>query len=47
MKYIAFRNLIGVTHTEDEAKALSGEYEYTDGPNDKGEMFQRPGKVRL
>jgi ubiquinol-cytochrome c reductase cytochrome c1 subunit len=45
MDYIHFRNLVGVTHTEAEAKELAGEYEYTDGPNDRGEMFTRPGKV--
>jgi cytochrome c1 len=45
MKYIAFRNLIGVTHTEEEVKALSSEYEYVDGPNDQGEMYTRSGKV--
>ena len=26
MRFIAFRNLIGVTHTEAEAKALAAEY---------------------
>ncbi|CAG8502710.1 17575_t:CDS:2 [Dentiscutata erythropus] len=41
---IAWRNLIGVSHTEDEVKAMAEEVEYTDGPNDEGEYFQRPGK---
>ncbi|KAK9674897.1 cytochrome c1 [Basidiobolus ranarum] len=41
---IAFRNLIDVSHTEDEVKALAEEIEVEDGPNDVGEMFQRPGK---
>lgn len=41
---IAFRNLVGVSHTEEEVKELAEEEEYTDGPNDDGEMFQRPGK---
>ncbi|KAJ3020960.1 cytochrome c1 [Thoreauomyces humboldtii] len=45
MEYIHYRNLVGVSHTSDEAKALAEEYEYTDGPNDQGEMFQRPGKL--
>jgi ubiquinol-cytochrome c reductase cytochrome c1 subunit len=31
MKYIAFRNLVGVTHTEAEAKKLAETYEITDG----------------
>ncbi|WOO84884.1 Cytochrome c1, heme protein, mitochondrial [Vanrija pseudolonga] len=42
---IAWRNLVGVSHTVDEAKALAEEVEYTDGPNDAGEMFERPGKL--
>ncbi|KAI9291487.1 hypothetical protein K502DRAFT_368409 [Neoconidiobolus thromboides FSU 785] len=42
---IAYRNLVGVSHTENEAKTLAEEQEYTDGPNDEGEMFQRPGKL--
>jgi ubiquinol-cytochrome c reductase cytochrome c1 subunit len=45
MNRIAFRNLIGVSHTEDEAKTLAEEFEFTDGPNDVGDMFERPGKV--
>lgn len=39
---IAWRNLVGVSHTVDEVKAMAEEVEYTDGPNDEGEMFQRP-----
>ena len=39
---IAWRNLVGVSHTVDEVKAMAEEIEYTDGPNDEGEMFQRP-----
>lgn len=42
---IAWRNLVGVSHTVDEVKEMAGEVEYEDGPNDQGEMFQRPGKL--
>ncbi|KAF8845174.1 cytochrome c1, component of the mitochondrial respiratory chain [Paxillus ammoniavirescens] len=42
---IAWRNLVGVSHTADEARVLAEEIEYTDGPDDNGEMFQRPGKL--
>ncbi|KAM9199618.1 cytochrome c1, heme protein, mitochondrial [Mergus octosetaceus] len=45
MEYLAFRNLIGVTHTEEEAKALAEEVEVLDGPDENGEMFMRPGKI--
>lgn len=42
---IAWRNLVGVSHTVDEVKEMAAEVEYEDGPNDQGEMFQRPGKL--
>lgn len=42
---IAYRNLVGVTHTEAEAKELAAEIEVLDGPDDEGEMFERPGKL--
>lgn len=42
---IAWRNLVAVSHTADEARVMAEEVEYTDGPNDQGEMFQRPGKL--
>lgn len=42
---IAWRNLIGVSHTEEEVKAMAEEVEYEDGPDENGEMFMRPGKV--
>jgi len=42
---IAWRNLVGSSHTVDEVKAMAEEVEYSDGPNDEGEMFQRPGKL--
>lgn len=42
---VAFRSLVGVTHTEEQAKKIAESYEVTDGPNDTGDMFQRPGKL--
>jgi len=42
---VAFRSLIGVTHTEEQLKKIAESYEITDGPNDIGEMFERPGKL--
>ncbi|KAI4902918.1 hypothetical protein NFI96_010943 [Prochilodus magdalenae] len=44
MEYLAFRNLVGVSHTEEEVKALAEEIEVVDGPDETGEMFTRPGK---
>jgi len=42
---IAWRNLVDVCLTEEEAKKLAAEVEYKDGPNQEGEMFDRPGKL--
>ncbi len=42
---ITFRNLVGVTHSEEEMKKVAESYEIEDGPNDQGEMFMRPGKL--
>jgi ubiquinol-cytochrome c reductase cytochrome b/c1 subunit len=48
LKYIAFRNLAqpgGPSFTEAQARALAAEYQIADGPDDTGEMFQRPGRL--
>jgi ubiquinol-cytochrome c reductase cytochrome c1 subunit len=41
---VALRTLQDLGFTEDEVKALSKEYPVMDGPDDEGEMFERPGK---
>ena len=43
LKYIAFRNLTDLGYNEDEVKGIASEYTITDGPDDEGEMFERPG----
>jgi ubiquinol-cytochrome c reductase cytochrome c1 subunit len=45
MRFLAFRNLVGVSHTEGEAKELAEEVQIPDGPNQDGDMFERPGKL--
>ncbi|KAG1660002.1 hypothetical protein FOA52_009822 [Chlamydomonas sp. UWO 241] len=45
MQYLHWRQLVGVAYTEDEAKALALETEVTDGPDDEGEMYTRPGRL--
>ncbi len=45
LKYVAFRNLVELGFTEDEAKAIAAAYEIEDGPNDDGDMFMRPGRL--
>lgn len=45
LQYVAYRQLVGVTHTEAEAKALAEEAQVRDGPDDMGEYYMRPGKL--
>lgn len=40
---VAFRSLSGLGFSEGEIKALAAGYTVKDGPNDQGEMFERPG----
>jgi ubiquinol-cytochrome c reductase cytochrome c1 subunit len=47
LELVAFRNLAdegGPLFSEEQAEAIAAEYEVTDGPNDSGDMFQRPGR---
>ena len=47
MNLLSYRNLAeqgGPEFTTEEVKAIALQYEVTDGPNNDGEMFQRPGK---
>lgn len=43
LRQIDFRHLAGIGYTEEQIKAFAAEAEVTDGPNDEGEMFTRPG----
>jgi ubiquinol-cytochrome c reductase cytochrome c1 subunit len=44
LKLVAYRDLDGIGLGGDEIKAVAATVQVTDGPNDQGEMFQRPGK---
>lgn len=44
MRFLYYRDLAALGFNEDEVKALAAGYEVTDGPNDQGEMFKRPGQ---
>jgi ubiquinol-cytochrome c reductase cytochrome c1 subunit len=44
LNLVAFRHLAGIGLGEDEIRAIAESVEVTDGPNDQGEMFQRPGR---
>lgn len=41
---VRYRNLADLGFSEDEVRAIAAQYEVTDGPNDNGEMFQRPAR---
>lgn len=40
---VAFRSLSGIGFPQAEIKAMAAEYTIKDGPNDDGDMFDRPG----
>jgi cytochrome c1 len=48
LKLLSFRDLAapgGPEFTPAQASAIAAEYQVPDGPNDQGEMFQRPGRL--
>lgn len=48
LSMIAFRNLAdagGPEFSVAQAQAVAAEYKIKDGPNDQGEMFERPGRL--
>ncbi|MGO9703515.1 MAG: cytochrome c1 [Xanthobacteraceae bacterium] len=48
LKLLAFRNLAdpgGPGFSEPQAATIAATFQVTAGPNDQGEMFQRPGKL--
>ena len=47
LSYVAFRNLSqpgGPEFSEAQVRALAAEYQIQDGPNEAGDMFERPGR---
>ena len=45
LNYLAFRNLRDLNLPDAEIEAIAAEYLVTDGPDLKGEMFERPAKL--
>jgi len=45
LKYMYYRHLVGVIFTEKQAKKECATITVVDGPDDKGEMFERPAKL--
>ena len=43
MKLLYYRDLLDIGFSEEEVKSIAAEYTVLDGPNDEGEMFDRPG----
>ena len=43
LHFVAFRNLGRAGLQRDQIKAFAAQSTVTDGPNDEGEMFDRPG----
>ena len=44
VEHLAYRDLTEIGYSEDEVKAMAAQAKVTDGPNDQGEMFERPGR---
>lgn len=44
VRLIAYRNLTEIGLTEEQVKKIAASKTVMDGPNDEGEMFERPGK---
>lgn len=44
LKLVAYRNLAEIGLSDDQIKAIAAEKQVTDGPNDQGDMYQRPAK---
>lgn len=42
---IHYRELVDVTHNTEQILEIAQEVDVVDGPNDEGEMFERPGKL--
>ena len=44
LKLVAYRNLAEIGLSDDDVAKFAAEKKVTDGPNDAGDMFERPGK---
>ena len=44
MKLLYYRDLIDIGFSPDQVKAIASEYTVIDGPNDEGDMFERPAR---
>ena len=44
VKHLYFRDLTQIGYSEDQVKGIAAQYQVTDGPNDQGQMYQRPAR---
>ena len=44
MSLLYYRDLIDIGFSNEEVKAIAAEYTVIDGPNDEGELFERPAR---
>lgn len=45
MKLVAYRNLEALGYSPEQVKTIAADVTIMDGPNDEGEMFERPGRA--
>ena len=45
LQYLHYRQLVGVSHTEEQAKALARSVRVIDGPDEEGQMVERPASL--
>jgi ubiquinol-cytochrome c reductase cytochrome c1 subunit len=44
MRHLSYRNLLEIGLTDQQVRAIAADVQVQDGPNDLGEMFERPGR---
>lgn len=44
LRLVAYRNLRELGLTEAQVEAIAAQFQIVDGPNDEGQMFERPGR---
>jgi len=45
MKLLYYRDLLDIGFSEEQVKVIASEYTVLDGPNEEGEMFERPARL--
>lgn len=45
MYHLSYRNLLEIGLTEAQVRAIAAQFQIKDGPDENGEMFERPGRL--